>query len=155
MFGLKTFTISLLAMGAMSAQQAAGPVTKFGISVKTQASSIPTVAGFAPAWQLKVGITLSHKGPQPLTLEFPSGQTYDIAILNDKGERIYVWSADKLFLQAMRTEKINEKRVWTELLPIPLSAGRYTVEAFLTTAGGIQYRATQPVELTASSSAGN
>ena len=150
MFGTKTFTRSaLLAVSltlAATAQSGSTPApsTSFGIAVRQVPSSTPT---FAPAARLQVNISIGHRGPEPLELEFASGQLYDIVLYNDRGERIYVWSADKIFPAVFIRERLRERRIYTEDLPIPLPAGRYVVEAFLTTNGAQLYRTTMPVEI--------
>ncbi len=150
MFGTRTFTrsawlaISLSVVATAQSGSAPPPSTSFGIAVRQLPSATPT---FAAAARLQVNISIGHRGPEPLELEFPSGQIYDIVVYNDRGERIYVWSADKLFPAVFVRERVRERRIYTEDLPLPLAAGRYVVEAFLTTNAGPIYRATMPVEI--------
>jgi hypothetical protein len=72
---------------------------------------------------------------QPVTLTFPSGQNSDLRILNEKGESVYTWSADKLFIQVFREEKIGPgERNWVMDVPLGnLAPGKYTAEGWLTT----------------------
>jgi hypothetical protein len=88
--------------------------------------------------KLLARLTLRHNGPDPIVLTFSSSQTYDLAIKNERGETVYFWSADKLFLQAIREEVIPPgERSWVIEAPLgtsrPLPAGKYTAEAWLTT----------------------
>jgi len=122
------------------------PATSFGVTVRQTPSRLPTVTA---AWLLTVNLTIQHRGPEPLELEFPSGQLYDIVVYNSRGERIYVWSADKAFPAVMVRERIRERRTYSEELPVAFSPGRYLVEAFLTTTTDTRFRTTIPFEIKA------
>ncbi len=80
-------------------------------------------------------LTLRNSTANPLKLTFPSGQTYDAHIRNDKGEVVYTWSATRSFIQVFREETLGfGERNYAFTVPIgTLPAGRYTVEAYLTT----------------------
>lgn len=82
-----------------------------------------------------VRLTLRNTLAQPLVVNFPSGQSYDLKIYNDRGEGVYTWSADKLFIQVYRTESIGPgERNFAFSVPLSnLPAGRYLAEAYLTT----------------------
>lgn len=58
----------------------------------------------------------------------------DPKIRNEKGDVVYVWSADKLFAQVFRTESFGPgERNYVILLPLEnLPAGKYVADAFLT-----------------------
>lgn len=92
---------------------------------------------------------------EEIPMEFASGQTYDVVIWNSDGKEVYRWSSGKAFTMAIRNEKWGAgERNWTETIPLaaeggqrPLPAGRYLVEAWLTTSGGKQYAATVPFDL--------
>jgi hypothetical protein len=72
---------------------------------------------------------------QPVVLTFPSGQSSDLRILNEKGENVYTWSADKLFPMIYRGEvRIEGERSYAMEAPLgQLPPGKYTAEAWLTT----------------------
>jgi hypothetical protein len=85
--------------------------------------------------EILVRLTLRSTHPDPISLVFPSGQNYDLKIYNDRGEIVYVWSADKLFPLIFRTETFGPGEK-TFAFPIPigqLRAGRYAAEGYLTT----------------------
>ncbi len=112
-----------------------------GTSALTQPESAFTVG--VDDQSQSVRLTLRHTGRNPLVLEFSSGQKYDIIVTNEQGERVYVWSADKLFPQMMSTLPVTGEKTWLE--PIPLKTpGRYVVEAYLTTVGAQAFRAWVP-----------
>ena len=84
--------------------------------------------------EMFVRLTLRNTRPEPVILNFPSGQSFDVKLYNAQGDTVYVWSADKLFLQAVRTERISGERSWALTIPIAdLAPGRYTAEVLLTT----------------------
>lgn len=88
----------------------------------------------------RVRMALRHTGPQPLKLQFPSGQEFDIVIWNERGERVYVWSADKIFVQALHTIEVHGERNWTARVNLDnIPPGTYTAEAFLTNSGPGRY----------------
>jgi hypothetical protein len=86
--------------------------------------------------QLFARLTLRNTQAEPLVLTFPSGQMFDLKIINNKGEIVYTWSADKLFPQIVTTEQIGPgEKNWSLDAPIgTLAPGRYVVEAYLVTA---------------------
>src|SRR6266540_2699897 len=51
-----------------------------------------------------IRLTLRSTGPDPLILNFPSGQSFDFKICNDKGDVVYTWSANKVFALIIRRE---------------------------------------------------
>lgn len=111
----------------------------------TLATDVPTYkAGENTAMLARVTLHVT----QPVTLTFPSSQNSDLRITNEKGESVYVWSADKLFAQVFREEKIGPgERNWVMEVPLGnLAPGRYTAEGWLTTQPR-QYSATVSFEI--------
>jgi hypothetical protein len=84
---------------------------------------------------------------EPLTLEFPSGQEYDVSVRDASGQSVYTWSASRSFLQALHNVTVD--REWSATVTIPRPpAGSYTVQAWLTTSGGTPaFAATVPLTL--------
>jgi hypothetical protein len=92
---------------------------------------------------------------EQVTLRFPTSQRYDIAIKNDKGETVYLWSASALFLPVISEEHVISKE-YTVPLEITLPDGRYQVEAWLTTEGrDRQFSAAAPLSIWIASPATN
>jgi hypothetical protein len=85
--------------------------------------------------EIIVRLTLRSSHPDPMNLVFPSGQSYDLKIYNDKGEAVYVWSADKIFPAIFRTETFGPgEKTYALSVPIGrLPRGRYAVEGYFTT----------------------
>jgi len=74
----------------------------------------------------------------PATLEFPDAQRFDLRILNSAGQVVYVWSADRVFVEAIGKSIINPSDKISFREKIPLEAfspaarpGPYVMEAVL------------------------
>lgn len=67
-------------------------------------------------------LSVTNSTPQPLTLEFRSGQSYDFSV-SDGGREVWRWSADMMFTQALRSETLaaGETRTWRESWRPPAS----------------------------------
>lgn len=84
-------------------------------------------------------LTVRSTQEKPLSLNFTSGQRYDLTIRNQDGHEIYRWSDGRAFTLALGREEIIGERNWVVDVPLlfegkRLPAGRYTVEAWITTA---------------------
>jgi hypothetical protein len=93
--------------------------------------------------EMMARLTMRNTTPDPIVLQFPSAQSYDLKIRNEKGDVVYVWSADKIFAQVLRTETFNPgERNYIVRVPLPgLPTGKYVVDAYLTTAIPASYAA--------------
>jgi hypothetical protein len=88
-----------------------------------------------------------------LKLLFATGQEYDVAVRDEKGNVIWKYSDGRFFTQA--EHEISVIGGWSTTVQIPrsvLSGGNYAVQGWLTTAGpNPQFAATMPVTITDSS----
>lgn len=82
-----------------------------------------------------------------LALRFNSAQEFDVALRDESGRVVWLWSDGKLFEPGEREKRIGN--VWAEAVEIPRPSGTllgYTVEAWLATAPGApKFAATAPV----------
>ena len=120
--------------------QGGAPVPRQDAASGALVSSLSVEAG--DTVRLTLQVTNATAGP--LTLAFPSGQTYDFAVLRG-GETLWHWSADKQFMQALRDETLaaGETRTFTESwVPQGPARGEFTARAWLTSSS-------HPVESTA------
>jgi hypothetical protein len=93
-------------------------------------------------------ISLRNTLPAPVRLTFPSGQLFDLAIKNEKGERVYLWSSDKAFPMVIVNLEVSGEKNFVVDVPLSLlKPGRYTVEAWLTTMGVREWSASAPLEI--------
>ena len=84
---------------------------------------------------LSARLTLRSSSPDPILLNFPSGQSFDFVIRNDNGDTVYSWSAARTFAQIVRNETFGPGEE-TYGLSAPLDglpAGHYTAQGYLTT----------------------
>jgi hypothetical protein len=91
---------------------------------------------------------------EPVQLTFPSGQSYDFVIRNEKGETVYRWSDGKAFTMAIRTEIFGpgEKNFMIQARlgsadGKPFPQGKYVAEGWLTTVGSKIYAAAAGFEI--------
>jgi hypothetical protein len=85
-------------------------------------------------------LTLRNTSDDALDLVFASGQEFELLIRNEKGDEVYRWSDGQMFIQIVRTVKLDKgERNWAVPVRLrvkgsedPLPAGRYTAEAWVT-----------------------
>ncbi len=90
----------------------------------------------------------------PVVLEFPTSQIFDLSIRNGAGKIVYQWSDGKAFLQVLQTVSygFGEKN-YALLAPLkdpagfPLAPGKYVAEARLVNRAGGTYAASAVFEI--------
>ncbi|BDC50698.1 hypothetical protein F183_A30140 [Bryobacterales bacterium F-183] len=84
---------------------------------------------------LFVRLTLKNAGPEPVILNYRSGQEYDFRVRNAAGEVIYVWSSTRLFPAVIQTIRVEKEKTWATSFTVPggLRPGKYSIEGYLTT----------------------
>ena len=96
---------------------------------------------------LTVRLTLRHSFGLPLDLTFPSGQSFDFALRDEKGSEVYRWSATRTFPAVVQNVRVIGEKNWLAVIPLDgIPAGKYTLEGWLTTAP-LAYRAQMAVEI--------
>ena len=84
---------------------------------------------------IEVNIKVLNNSNEDITLEFNSGQKYDIFIKNKNNEIIYNWAENQMFIQAFVSDtiKANSTLVYQENIDISnLTQGTYFLEVELT-----------------------
>jgi hypothetical protein len=96
--------------------------------------------GLGSPWYFTDGLlgarlALRNLGEDPVRLQFPSGQSFELKIYNAAGEAVYTWSAGEKFTAEAREEVVGRGEiafgVSAPLLGLP--PGRYVAEGYLTT----------------------
>jgi Intracellular proteinase inhibitor len=90
---------------------------------------------YVPGNLLGARLTLRNSGTDGLNLHFPSSQSFDLKILNDKGESVYMWSSDKSFAMVAHDEILGPGEL-TYGVTVPIErmpAGHYVLQVHLTT----------------------
>lgn len=99
-------------------------------------------ASYSPEEVIKFTLTAKNSTKETARLQFSSGQRYDIEIRegkNGKGKRVWQWSEDKMFTQALGdlTLAPNMTTGYSEKAFAPKDAGAYTARVTLTTIGRV------------------
>ena len=84
---------------------------------------------------LNIQFTLTNPTTEDMTITYPSGQTFDYQILDEAGENVYTWSANKSFIQALSdvTLAADEEIVYEDQFDYnnmsgePFEAGNYSL----------------------------
>ncbi|MDN4075614.1 BsuPI-related putative proteinase inhibitor [Fictibacillus terranigra] len=76
---------------------------------------------------------LKNQTEQVKTFEFTSGKKFDYIIKNKEGKKVYQYSQDHMFTQALSKITIRQGETYTQdILVKNLPAGMYTIEIWLT-----------------------
>jgi len=111
-------------------------------------------ANLTPETELvPVTLRLNLNAPAGMTLSFPTGQEFELALLDPQGKTVWRWSDGMAFEQAGHTRSVSG--AWSVQLAFPRSAlaaasdstaSLYALQAWLTTAGGApQFAASVPL----------
>ena len=141
-------------VGGVSVDSA--PELSFGIALDNAIYTVNTMPPVSPATAaplLTARLRLRNTA-QPITLNFPSGQSFDFTITNDKGAIVYHWSDGQAFTTIFRTENFGpgEKDFVIQLRlngpdKAPLPAGKYVAEGWLTSMGAKVFDASVPFQV--------
>ena len=139
------------------------PELSFGIALDNAIYTVnpmPPVSPATAAPLLTARLRLRNTA-QPITLNFPSGQSFDFTITNDKGAIVYHWSDGQAFTTIFRTETFGpgEKDFVIQLRlngpdKAPLPAGKYVAEGWLTSMGAKVFDASAPFQVVDSTPTG-
>lgn len=85
---------------------------------------------------LNITFSMHNQSEDNWLITYPSGQRFDYQILDDKGDSIYTWSANKSFIEAMQdivvqsgeTVEYTDLFDYTLMNGAPLETGTYTIE---------------------------
>lgn len=86
---------------------------------------------------VRFSLQVTNTGSQPVTLQFPSGQSFDF-VVSRGGAELWRWSADRMFTQAVRTETLapGETRSFDAAWQPPVgTSGELVARGFLTARG--------------------
>lgn len=90
----------------------------------------------ASARQLNARLMIRNNNAEPVTLTFPTGQTYDIELHDGEGNVVYRWSDGKTFAQTVTRLEIQYEKDYRIAAPLAnLKPGRYVVLSWLTVEG--------------------
>lgn len=92
-------------------------------------------ATYAPGEAVAMRLAVFNRAPDPVHVEFRTGQRFDFAIMDANGEELWRWSAGRMFSQMLGTEALGPEapqRVYEAVFDGTLAPGRYVVRGWLT-----------------------
>ncbi len=100
------------------------PSASFHVSVEQPAKTSLTA---------KLHLTAAGR---PIRLAFVSAQEYNVALRDDAGKTLYVWSANRIFAPFLHEREVNGRLTYTVEIPLvkALAPGKYKLEGWITSA---------------------
>jgi hypothetical protein len=102
----------------------------------TQANTIRCIKAPCPsnavAPVLQVLLSVTNTTAEPVSLDLPSGQRFELQVFDETGTVVTTWSMDKLFMMSTQTVTLapGERQDWlTELPFVPDLAGDFEMQA--------------------------
>ena len=104
------------------------------VTVKTDKTS------YNPGEQIVIAAVTKNTTKDKVTLQFSSGQKFDIEIRegkDGKGKQVWLWSKDKFFTQSLTSTQVasNASVNYTDKAVAPATQGTYAVRFTMTTLG--------------------
>lgn len=121
-----------------SATVVTGPEVSFTLAFDRAVYPSGRMASGVPPYAT-ARMTLRNTLEGPIRLVFPSGQSFELVLRNERGDIVYRWSDGMGFTMAIREEDFRPgERSYVVAIPLaaagqPFLAGRYFAEAWLTT----------------------
>ena len=136
--GPQTYDLYYARIGGVTVISA--PEVTFGVTLDKAVYDTP---------QVMARLTLRVVQPDPLSLNFFSGQEFDLVVKNSAGDTVYRWSDGQAFAQILHTLSVGpgEKNYAIQFELDGPPAGVYTVEAWLTAEDPQRYRARVAFEI--------
>jgi len=133
-----------------------GPELSFTVAIdrpKYVANLMPPVDPVASVPVLRAVMTARNTTGQPITLDFSSGQRYDLVIRDSRGQMVFQWSQGRAFTLALGQLILQGEQVFVEEIRLAdrsgrvFPEGRYTLEAWLTTIGEKLFASMVPFQI--------
>lgn len=96
-----------------------------------------TRATWAPGDTVIAALDLVNRGGGEAVLPFPSGQRYDLALMEEAGDTLWRWSNERGFIQVLGEERLAGGGAlhWEEPVALPAAPGHYLLSAWVTSPG--------------------
>jgi hypothetical protein len=118
---------------SLSVAPTVAPVRRAAVTDTTPSHITPAFVVTTQDHALKFELAIRNDGKKHVELAFPSGQTYDFAVLNERGKEVYRWGNGRMFTQSRQNRMLDggdtlriEETASPELAP-----GSYTAVATL------------------------
>jgi len=85
---------------------------------------------------VKFALLVTNIGNKHAELDFPSGKSYDFAVVDSTGREVWRWAQGRMFTQSVRNQQLGVRdtmrvsETWTPA-KVNAKAGRYTAIATL------------------------
>jgi hypothetical protein len=85
---------------------------------------------------VKFALLVTNIGNKHAELDFPSGKSYDFAVVDSTGREVWRWAQGRMFTQSVRNQQLGVRdtmrvsETWTPS-KVSAKAGRYTAIATL------------------------
>jgi hypothetical protein len=56
---------------------------------------------------VRLAFNVMNASASKIEIEFPSGQTHDLVVLDESGREVWRWSADRMFTQSLQTKQLD------------------------------------------------
>lgn len=122
----------------MAAVIACGPGPRSGPAADSPASAasdagrgerIASSLNVSVGEDVRLALHITNVSPEPVEIQFASGQTHDFAVLDSTGREIWRWSEGRMFTQATHSQSLDsaETLTYEERWTPSSAAGRFTV----------------------------
>jgi hypothetical protein len=107
----------------------------FTLVLNNAVYTVDPTKSFAP--QMSAQLIFRSTVSPPVVLEFFSLQRFDLQIINDAGEEVYLWSAGQIFPMIAENIRVIGEVHWIVDVPlvdtenVPLPTGQYIAHAYL------------------------
>ena len=83
--------------------------------------------------EVRFAFSVTNVGKKHVELSFPSGQSYDIVVVDSLGREVWHWSQGRMFTQGVQNKQLGTGDVMhvAEAWKRPATSGRYTAIAKL------------------------
>lgn len=88
---------------------------------------------YATGDSIVIVLQVTNTTDSAVVFEFTSGQRFDFVVLDDRGDPVWRWSADRVFIQMLGAERLepSESLAYEESFRGSLPTGSYTVVGML------------------------
>lgn len=114
--GMVTRSVNTIA-GLRDYQIVYGKVARSVVVDAGPSANLSATYRFNEANNFEITIRLNVDA-RPMRLLFNSSQEVDVQIVNQEGDVLYTWSADKLFLPVVKEREVSGVVMWTVEIPI-------------------------------------
>lgn len=125
---LGLFGLAVLGQAMARTGEKSAPESGFGVSVSTDRIS------YAAGDPIELKLRAFNRTPEELALHFRDAQRCDFTLADEKGNKMWQWSAGRIFAQALGEEELGpgqQELVYSATCEEKLSPGTYVITGVL------------------------